>query len=282
MSSAENHHSPEEAQPEQQEVAVDRRSSGTAVVVTAVRRGWWLFVLAVILASSLSLLGYARRTSQYQSERNYVILVTPPSASTTYDLYQAGVWEETIGHALAEGRLTTVGGEFASLIDAQLAMVKAVGVPLNLSPTQLQQSLVWSNSGNSVLLTASWTTPEGATALVRAATAALESGDLTHVTIWRGALPPQMVARIIPSGPATPPALDQSREAAAQQLLLTRLALGVASGLLLLLIWEWVQRLARRRTHLRQSSTPAPDSSAGTQDVHLPTWTREQVRASGQ
>jgi hypothetical protein len=280
MSSAENHQCPEEAQPEQQKVAVDRWS-GTAVVVTAVRRGWWLFVLAMILASSLSLVGYARRTSRYRSERAYVILVTPASASTTYDLYQAGVWEETIGHALAEDRLTTVAGGFASLIDAQLAKDTGAGVPQDLSLTQLQQSLVWSNSGNSVLLAASWTTSEGASALVRATTAALESGDLSHVTIWRGALPPQMVARIIPSGPATPPALDQSRQAAAEQLLLTRLALGAASGLLLLLIWEWVQRLARRRTHLGQS-TPAPDCSAGTQDDHLSTWTREQVRASGQ
>jgi hypothetical protein len=280
MSSDDNHQSPEEAQLHQQEAAVDRRS-GTAVVVRAVRWGGWLFVLAVILASSLSLVGYARRTSRYQSARAYVILVTPAGASTTYDLYEAGVWEETIGHALAEGRLTTVAGGFASLIDAQLGKEKGVGVPHNLSPTQLQQSLVWSNSGNSVLLMASWTTPEGTSALVRATTAALESGDISHVTIWRGALPPQMVARIIPSGPATPPALDQSRQAAAQQLLLTRLALGIASGLVLLLIWEWVQRLARRRTHLGQS-TPAADPSAGTQDVHLGAWTREQARASGQ
>jgi hypothetical protein len=272
MSSAENPESPEAAQPEQQEATADRRS-GAAEVVMAVRRGWWLFVLAVILASSLSLVGYARRTSQYQSERAYVILVTPPSASTTYDLYQAEVWEETIGHALAEGRLTTVAGGFTSRVDAQLAKDGRAGVPHNLSPTQLQRSLVWSNSGNSVLLTASWTTPEGASALVRATTAALEGGDLTHVTIWRGALPPQMVARIIASGPATPPTLDQSRQAAAEQLLLTHLALGMASGLLLLLIWEWVQRLARRRTHLGQS-TPADDGSRGTRAMHLSAWTR--------
>jgi hypothetical protein len=280
MRSDENPESPEEAQLESPEAPVERRS-GTAVVVTALRRGWWLFVLAVVLASGLAVVGYARRTPQYQSEQSYFILVAPPSASTSYDLYQAGVWEETIGHALAEGRLTTVVGGFAPQIDAQLAKYTGAGVPHNLSPTQLKQSLVWSNSGDSVLLTAYWTTPEGASALVRATTAALESGDLSHVTIWRGALPPQMVARVIPSGPATPPAPNQSRQAAADQLLLTRLLLGVAAGVLLLLIWEWVQRLARRRTHLRQS-TPAAYESAGAHDIRLSTGTREQVRASGQ
>jgi hypothetical protein len=278
MNSAEIHQTPEEAQIQQREAAVGWRS-GIAVVIMAVRRGWWLFILAVILASGLSLLGYARRTPHYLSKQSYVILVTPASASTTYDLYQAGVWEETIGHALAEGRLTTAVGGFTALIDAQLARYTGAGVPRNLSSTQLRQSLAWSNSGNSVLLTASWTTPAGVSALVRATTAALESGDLAHVTIWRGALPPQMVARIIPSGPAIAPALDQSRQAAAEQLLLTRLVLGVAAGILLLLIWEWVQRLTRRRTHLNHS-IPAADSSPGTQDVHLSHWTREQVRAS--
>jgi hypothetical protein len=265
MSSAENHHSPEEAQLESPETAVDRRS-GTAVVVTAVRRGWWLFVLAVVLASGLAVVGYARRTSQYQSEQAYVILVTPPSASTSYDLYQAGVWEETIGHALAEGRLTTVVGGSASGIDAQLAKDKGAGVPHNLSPTQLKHSLVWSNSGNSVLLTAYWTTPEGANALVRATTAALESGDLSHVTIWRGALPPQMVARVISSGPATPPALNQSRQAGAEQLLLTRLLLGVAAGVLLLLIWEWALRLIPaqvRKMYISQRGLASKDERAG-------------------
>jgi hypothetical protein len=282
MSSTENHHSAEEAKLDSKstETPVDRRS-GTAAVVRAVRRGWWLFVLAVVLASGLAVVGYARRTSQYQSEQSYVILVTSPSASTSYDLYQAGVWEETIGHALAEGRLTTAVGEFVSRIDAELARDTEAGVPHNLSPTQLKQSLVWSNSGNRVLLTAYWTTPQGASALVRATTAALESGDLSHVTIWRGALPPQMVARVILSGPATPPAPNQSRQTAAVQLLLSRLLLGVAAGVLLLLTWEWVQRLARRRTHLRES-TPALDGSTGTQDIHLSNWTREQVRASGQ
>jgi hypothetical protein len=281
MSSAENPESPEEARLEVPETAVDLRSDTAVVVVTAVRRGWWLFVLAVVLASGLAVVGYARRTSQYQSQQSYVILVTAPSASSSYDLYQAGVWEETIGHALAEGRLTTVVGGFASRIDAQLAKNAGTGVPHNLSSTQLKESLVWSNSGNSVLLTAYWTTPQGASALVHATTAALESGDLSHVTIWRGALPPQMVARVIPSGPETPPAPNQSVQSAAKQLLLTRLLLGVAAGVVLLLIWEWVQRLARRRTHVR-GSTPAADGSRGAQDRHLSTWTREQVRASGQ
>jgi hypothetical protein len=282
MSSAENHQSPDEAQLESPGAAVDRRSV-TAIVVTAVRRGWWLFVLSVVLASSLALVGYARRTPQYQSEQAYDILVAPSGAPTTYDLYQAAVWEETIGHALAEGRLTTVDGGFASLINARLAEEKGVGAPLQLSTAQLKQSLVWSNSGNSVVLTAYWTTPEGASALVRATTAALESGDLSNVTIWRGALPPGMVARVIPSGPATPPSLNQSRQAAAVQLLLTRVILGVVASVLLLLIWEWVQRLVRRRTHSHVGqSTPAADSRAGAQDVHLGAWTPEQVRASGQ
>jgi hypothetical protein len=269
MSSAKNHQSPDETRLESPRVAVDRRSV-TDIVVSAVRRGWWLFVLAVVLASSLALVGYAKRTPQYQSEQAYVILVAPAGASTTYDLYQAAVWEETIGHALAEGRLTTVAGGFASEINAQLAEEKGVGAPLQLSTAQLKQSLVWSNSGNSVVLTAYWTTPQGASALVRATTAALESGDLSHVTIWRGALPPQMVARVIPSGPATPPSLNQSRQAAAEQLLLTRVILGVAASVLLLFIWEWVQRLVRRRTHSNVGqSTPAAAGTTGAQDVHL-------------
>jgi hypothetical protein len=272
MNSAEIHLQPGQAQLQKLEVEV----------IMAVRRGWWLFVLAVILASALSVAEYVRRTPRYQSGQPYVILVSPAGALTTYDLYQARVWEETIGHALTEGRLTTVAGGFTPLINAQLARDPADDVPHHLSPSQLRHNLAWSNSGNSIQLTAYWTTPEGASALVRATAAALQSGDLTHVTILRGGLPPQMVARIIPTAPATSAVVDQSQQAAAQQLLLAHLALGLVAGLLLLLIWEWVHRLVRRRTHSLLSSSSSPAAGDGSQDVHPETSTREQVRASGQ
>jgi hypothetical protein len=214
----------------------------------ALRQGWWLVALVIVLVATLSLAEYILGPHTYRVEQSLSIVVTPIGASSTYDNYQASVWEETIGHALAEGRLTTVIGGFDESINAQLAADPASTSPHNLSQSQFQQDLAWSNSGNSVVLTAYWTTGEGAVALLHATIAALLAGDLTHVTIWRGALPANLEARIMTAGPATAPELDPRQQAAAQQLLLARLLLSLPAGLLLLFGWQWLRSWVGRRS----------------------------------
>ncbi|MGO8948921.1 MAG: hypothetical protein ACLQUY_14985 [Ktedonobacterales bacterium] len=240
------------APPERREAALSGPS-----LVRVFRHGWWLVGLVVILVSALSLAQYLRGPRSYQTEQSFYIVVSWAGASTTYDNYQTSVWTETIGHALAEGRLTTVAGGFTPAINAQLAKYGAVSSPRSLSASQLQRYLTWTNSGNIVVLTANWTTPTGSQALLQAATTAVEDGDLTHVTVWRGALPPEMSARIITAAPATSPQLDQSQQTAAEQLMLSRIALGIVAALFLVLVWDWVLRLASRASSAQEPAKAA-------------------------
>ena len=224
-----------------------------AALAGSLKRGWWLFALVVITVSALSLAQYLRGPRLYQTSQSFYILVSPIGASTSYDNYQASVWAETIGHALAEGRLTMVSSDFAPAINAALAKEPGKSSPHDLSPSQLQRYLSWSNSGNMVVVTAGWTSPEGASALLQATSTAVEAGDLRHVTIWRGALPSQLVAHIIAAAPATPSELVVSQQSAAQQLMLERITLGILAGLLLIPAWAWVERLAGRPSPAEES-----------------------------
>ncbi len=217
-----------------------------AALASSLKRGWWLFAVVVITVSALSLAQYLRGQRLYQTSQSFYILVSPIGASTSYDNYQASVWAETIGHALAEGRLTMVSSDFAPAINAALAKNPGTSSPHDLSPSQLQRYLSWSNSGNMVVVTAGWTSPEGASALLQATSTAVEAGDLRHVTIWRGALPSQLVAHIIAAAPATPSEQVVSQQSAARQLMLERITLGILAGLLLIPAWAWVERLAGR------------------------------------
>jgi hypothetical protein len=214
----------------------------------ALRRGWWIAVLVVVVVGALSQARFTREPVSYLTSQTLYIVVTPTGTSTNYDSYQAAVWAETIGHALAEGRLTTVSGGFAQAINVQLAgMTAAGGGPHNLTSSQFQQDLSWSNYGNQVVLTASWTSPGGATRLLSATVTALEEGDLTHVTIWRGELPPSMVAHVVTGGVPTPPQLNQQQhQAEFEQLVLARLALSLPAGIFLIFAWDWLRRRMRK------------------------------------
>ncbi len=224
----------------------ERLQPSLDVVVRMLRRSGWLFLLVVVVVGVLAVVQYYRGARSYWTQQSFYILVSPVGAASTYDNYQAGVWEETIGHALAEGRLTTVTGTFASAINAELAKDTSSNSPEHLTPTQLQHDLSWSNSGNLVVLTDHWTSSQGSVVLLRATAAAVEDGDFTHLTIWRGGLPPGLAVRMIPASAASAPALDQSQRSAARQLLLQRIALGTLGGLLLMLVWEWACRLGQR------------------------------------
>jgi hypothetical protein len=221
------------------------------IIKRAHRNGWWLVVLVVALVGIISGIQYLRAPRMYFAKQNYYIQVLPINSSSSYDNYQASVWAETIGHALAEGRLTAVVGSFTATINHELSGKNA---PHNLSSAGLQRALSWSNSGNEVMLTATWPTPEGAAALVSAATAALLTGDLTYVTIWRGALPENLVAHVETTGLPSAPALDQLQQAELRGLVLARLALSVPAGLLLLFGWTTVLRVMSRGAPLTTKS----------------------------
>jgi hypothetical protein len=213
-------------------------------MAAALRRSWWIAALVVAVVGAVSYARFTKEPMTYYTSQTLYISVTPTGASSSYDNYQAAVWAETIGHALAEGRLTTVIGGFANAINAQLsASATADTNPHDLSSSQFQQDLSWSNYGNQVVLTASWTSPGGASELLSATIAALIQGNLTHVTIWRGALPGNMVAHVVTGGAPSTPQLDQQqRQAQLVDLVLARLALSLPAGILLIFAWEWLRR----------------------------------------
>jgi hypothetical protein len=219
---------------------VTQGNESVALAAKALRQGWWLVVLVVALVGAIEGIQYLRAPRAYFAAQKFYIQVLPVGASSSYDNYQASVWAETIGHALAEGRLTQGTGGFTAAINSEL---KGKIGPHDLTSAELGRALVWSNFGNMVTLNAYWSTPEGAAALVSATTAALLSGDLTHVTIWRGALPENLVAYAEVVGPPSAPELYQGQqEAELRGLLLARLALSVPAGLLLLFGLAWRQR----------------------------------------
>ena len=214
------------------------------IVKKTLRTEWWLVILVVALVAIISGIQYLRVPRMYFARQEFYIQVLPTGSSSSYDNYQASVWEETIGHALIEGRLTEVVGGFTAAINHELSGKNA---PQNLSSAELRRALSWSNSGNEVTLTATSSTPEGAAALVSATTAALLSEDLTHLTIGRGALPESLVAHVEVLGPPSAPALDQAQQSELRSLVLARLALSVLTGLLLLFSWTTALGAVTRR-----------------------------------
>jgi hypothetical protein len=237
----------------QQPAGMERGRVGAVVAATAppflamaaaLRRSWWIAALVVVVVGAVSYARFTKEPMTYDTSQPLYIIVTPTGASSSYENYQTDVWAETIGHALAEGRLTTVIGGFANAINSQLSgTARADTNPHNLSSSQFQQDLSWSNYGNQVVLTASWTSPGGASELLSATVAALIQGNLTHVTIWRGALPGNMVAHVVTGGVPTAPQLDQQQQQAElEDLVLARLALSLPAGILLIFAWEWLRR----------------------------------------
>jgi len=213
--------------------------------VRALRQGWWMVVLVVALVGAISGFQYLRAPRIYFAQQKFYIQVLPTGTSSSYDNYQAGVWAETIGHALAEGRLTAVAGGFTAAINGEL---REKSGPHELTAAELQRALIWSNAANTVTLTAYWSTPEGAAALVSATTAALVSGNLTHVTIWRGALPENLVVNVEALGEPSAPEVDLAqRQAEFNSLLLARLALSLPAGLLLLFGMACLRQVSRSK-----------------------------------
>ena len=210
----------------------------------ALRRSWWIVALVVIVVGVVSYARFTREPVTYSTSQTLYIVVMPTGAPSNYDSYQASVWAETIGHALSEGRLTTVIGGFGDSINAQLAATVASGSdPRDLSSSQFQRDLSWSNYANQVVLTASWSSPGGASKLLSATVTALIQGNLRHVTIWRGELPESLVAHVITSGVPTPPQLDQQQQQAQFiDQVLAHLALSLPAGILLVFAWEWLRR----------------------------------------
>jgi hypothetical protein len=226
------------------EVEPDATARPFAEMAGVLRRGWWIALLVVVVAGVVPYARFTREPVTYHSSQTLYIVVTPVGASSNYDNYQAAAWAETIGHALAEGRLTSVSGSFAGAINTLLAgMAESGGDPRALSSSQFQQNLSWSNEGNHVVLTASWTSPEGARELLAATVTALGEGNLTHVTVWRGALPDNLVAHVMAAGAPTSAQPDhQLQQERFVEEVLARLALSVPAGILLLFALEWLRR----------------------------------------
>src|SRR5262249_8630599 len=128
--------------PKSREVNQELQSVARTVV-RALQDGWWLVVLVVALVGAISEIQYLRAPRLYVAEQKFYIEVLPVGSSSSYDNYQASVWAETIGHALAAGRLTTVTGGFTAAINHELSGKNA---PHHFSSAQLGQALTWSNS----------------------------------------------------------------------------------------------------------------------------------------
>ncbi len=236
-----------------------QRRGIVAALGAMIRHSWWLAALVIVLVAAIALAQFASTPPVYRAQQSFYIVVAPVGASTSYENYQASAWEESIGHALSEHKLTTVIGGFAVAINSRLAANDTIGGPQNLTQSQFEQDLSWNNYQNHVVLTAYWTTPQGATDLLNATIGALIAGDLTHVTTMRGPVPPDLTAQIVTDGAATPPNLDPGHAIAAQQLLLTRISLGVVAGILLMLGWEWLRLALLRRTPRAAIQESAPE-----------------------
>src|SRR5579883_1026136 len=214
-----------------------QRRGIVAALGAMIRHSWWLAALVIVLVAAIALAQFASTPPVYRAQQSFYIVVAPVGASTSYENYQASAWEESIGHALSEHKLTTVIGGFAGAINSRLAANDTIGGPQNLTQSQFEQDLSWNNYQNHVVLTAYWTTPQGAT-------------DLLNATIG---------AQIVTDGAATPPNLDPGHAIAAQQLLLTRISLGVVAGILLMLGWEWLRLALLRRTPRAAIQESAPE-----------------------
>lgn len=231
-------------------------SSARAVLagwLAALWRRLWIAAAVAVLVAAVAVARYAGPGAagrhRYLATQTLVISVMPPDGGGALATAGARQMEGTIALELA----TPAGLGAPALDRAVAARFGTPGGPGGTAEARaVAQALTATHDGNAVTLTARWTSPEGAVALLRAATGTLTSDvgllpGAEAVSAEGGSL------RVLVEGAATGPRLDPGPEDAARARLLETLALGLCGGVALALSVE-----ARARRQGVTASAPQP------------------------
>lgn len=214
------------------------------------RRRWHLVAVAFIVVVVGSLWQYAGPSAasrqMYVARQALRIAVLPAGAPTTYDDYLATQQEAAIARALAQGSaLANPALDAPILARAPLYLPHSYSVTSAspaLTATAIGQALSATNSGSEIALAARWSSAAVAQALIKAAGDVIIHADsallLSGVSLPATSLTNATVSFSL-VGAASQPTPDATSDANAWQVAISRIALGVLAGLLLVYVVEW-------------------------------------------
>ena len=221
----------------------------SSTVSKAISDRWWIAVVFALLVLAGSLYLYAGPSSSdrpaYKAVAAMRVTVLSLSPGDTYGNYQLHMRAASVARSLTDtvSGSATFAAEVARVYTqshAQLRSLYGANIPDRLTQAQVEGSLNAAHSDSILTITTHWQTPAGAQALALAATRALErqasastSGNTTGQDI--------MVVQPVSSVKEIPVSRDASVDGAAFATLLSRVAIGILTGVALaaaLVVWD--------------------------------------------
>jgi hypothetical protein len=201
-----------------------------AWLAATLRRWWWIAALVTLVTLFLAAYGYASTRPIYVATQHLTIVLLPPDGATATEVARTEQDEQAIARLLVQGNIFA-SRPLDAAIAAQLASHGGQGA--GISASNIATAVLATHTGNMVTVSARWSSPGGARALVTATAAALADGALQPSAAQAGDMPPGASLRVEVDVPPGQAVVDEAVAGMARGLLLGRIALGVVAGLVL-------------------------------------------------
>ena len=205
----------------------------------AIRRRWWLVLAPLLVVLAYTVATYHRPPTVYQVVMRFAAGSQPAGLSEDYDRYYPWLTSEYVANGLAD----VVGsGAFAQAVVARLA---AQGVTMDVAA--VQGGLVADNAQSILVVYLTWPDPEQAITIAQALADELTLNGAAYFPQLEG-LDPALTLLDSPQPQPLPPGLRAQLLGPA-----VRLALALAAGIGLALLWHYLDPTVYEATELEEA-----------------------------
>ncbi|MEO7001998.1 MAG: hypothetical protein ABI068_09235 [Ktedonobacterales bacterium] len=232
-----------------------------------VNKRWWIPLgagaLVAVVIAVVAFGRYATHDARYIASEAVAITATTPGATSSYGAYlETQAATEAAQSLTMSTALTNAAFDAAALAQLRTTSAYTGDASLHsLTAAMLGQTLSAQHQGAIFTLAAAWATQTGVQAIVTSAVTALSQAAIHQALPGVGAAnaPAGTTYGAIPQPDTLTVGQDQNDLTSAQQILVTRIGLGIAFGLLLGFALAWLLN--------RRSNASPIDGSAQSQSL---------------